>query len=62
MSELATVHEIILEMDMVFDHFIIFKDKDGRLIAKIRVDPKESWAKLKEFHKKWEEAKRRANE
>ena len=53
MSQLAQVHEIILECNMVFDHYIIFKRKDGTLLARIRVDPDESWDKLKEYHAKW---------
>ena len=44
-------------MNMVFDHYIIFKRKDGTLVGRIRVDPKESWDKLKEYHAKWAKVK-----
>lgn len=57
MSQLQKVESIVLEMDMIFEHFIVFQDKDGKMLARIPVDPKESWDKLKEFHAKWAKVK-----
>ena len=57
MSELAKVVEITLDRTNVFDHYIVMKDKNGALLARLKTSPNKSWEMFKTINKKWNKVK-----